>query len=132
MCVCVWDCACVCVCVSVHVCVCMQDFLTCAFLVTAKDTFFTRAEMCLLAGYMADGLDSVELPNPAILKPMELWTGKQLFSLIVRPNSRTRQGTGGVCVVCVCVRVYVCACVCACVCVCLCVCVCVCQGRVSV
>jgi hypothetical protein len=33
-----------------------QDFLTCAFLVTAKDSFFGRSEMCLLASYMADAV----------------------------------------------------------------------------
>eukprot|EP00967_Tisochrysis_lutea_P085122 scaffold119254_cov17-Tisochrysis_lutea.AAC.1 len=38
-----------------------QDFLTCAFLVTAKDTFFTRAEMCLLTSYMSDACDPVDL-----------------------------------------------------------------------
>ncbi|KAF5838068.1 hypothetical protein DUNSADRAFT_3438 [Dunaliella salina] len=67
-----------------------QDFLTCAFLVTAKDTFFTRAEMCLLTSYMSDACDPVDLVAPAILKPLELWTGKQLFSMLVRPNARTR------------------------------------------
>jgi len=38
---------------------------------------------------MADGLDAVDLPTPAVLKPFELWTGKQLFSVLVRPNART-------------------------------------------
>ena len=38
-----------------------QDFLTCAFLITAKDTFFTRAEMCLLTSYMSDACDPVDL-----------------------------------------------------------------------
>ncbi len=46
--------------------------------------------MCLLASYMADATDHVDLPPPAILKPLELWTGKQLFALIVRPNANTR------------------------------------------
>lgn len=46
--------------------------------------------MCLLTSYMSDARDEVDLPVPAILKPMELWTGKQLFSLLVRPNARTR------------------------------------------
>jgi hypothetical protein len=35
-------------------------------------------------------VDAVDLPPPAIMKPIELWTGKQLFSLIVRPNKRCR------------------------------------------
>jgi DNA-directed RNA polymerase III subunit RPC1 len=29
----------------------------------------------------------VDLPTPAILKPVELWSGKQLFSVLVRPNA---------------------------------------------
>jgi DNA-directed RNA polymerase III subunit RPC1 len=28
----------------------------------------------------------VDLPPPAILKPVALWTGKQIFSLILKPN----------------------------------------------
>ncbi|KAJ9527506.1 hypothetical protein QJQ45_025764, partial [Haematococcus lacustris] len=67
-----------------------QDFLTCAYLVTVKDRFFTRAEMCLLSGYMTDACERVELPHPALMKPLELWTGKQLFSMLIRPNAQTR------------------------------------------
>eukprot|EP00197_Chlamydomonas_leiostraca_P012021 CAMPEP_0202861128 /NCGR_PEP_ID=MMETSP1391-20130828/2625_1 /ASSEMBLY_ACC=CAM_ASM_000867 /TAXON_ID=1034604 /ORGANISM="Chlamydomonas leiostraca, Strain SAG 11-49" /LENGTH=1424 /DNA_ID=CAMNT_0049540457 /DNA_START=102 /DNA_END=4376 /DNA_ORIENTATION=+ len=67
-----------------------QDFLTCAFLMTSKDAFLTRADMCLLTSYMSDAREPVDLPPPAIMKPLELWTGKQLFSLLVRPNARTR------------------------------------------
>jgi hypothetical protein len=29
----------------------------------------------------------VELPPPAIVKPVALWTGKQIFSLILKPNT---------------------------------------------
>ena len=32
----------------------------------------------------------MDLPTPALIKPMELWTGKQLFSVMVRPNAQTR------------------------------------------
>ena len=30
-----------------------------------------------------------DLPTPAILKPHKLWTGKQIFSLLLRPNKRS-------------------------------------------
>ena len=30
--------------------------------------------------------EQVELPPPCILKPVELWTGKQVFSVLLRPN----------------------------------------------
>ncbi|XP_018403555.1 PREDICTED: DNA-directed RNA polymerase III subunit RPC1 [Cyphomyrmex costatus] len=65
-----------------------QDFITGAFLLTQKDTFFqleqARLALCLLAG--SDASLVVTLPQPAIMKPARLWTGKQIFSLIIRPN----------------------------------------------
>ncbi|XP_074555847.1 LOW QUALITY PROTEIN: DNA-directed RNA polymerase III subunit 1-like [Curcuma longa] len=67
-----------------------QDFLTSSFLITRKDTFYDRAAFSLLCSYMGDAMDSVDLPTPAIMKPIELWTGKQLFSVLVRPNAHTK------------------------------------------
>ncbi|CAA7389528.1 unnamed protein product [Spirodela intermedia] len=67
-----------------------QDFLTSSFLITRKDTFYDRASFSLMCSYMSDGMDSIDLPTPALLKPIELWTGKQLFSVLVRPNAKTR------------------------------------------
>ena len=32
----------------------------------------------------------IDLPPPAILKPVRLWTGKQIFSLMIRPNKKSR------------------------------------------
>jgi DNA-directed RNA polymerase III subunit RPC1 len=29
------------------------------------------------------------MPKPAILKPMQLWTGKQIISVIIRPNEKS-------------------------------------------
>ena len=34
----------------------------------------------------ADNKQEIDLPPPAIVKPVELWTGKQLFSLLLRPK----------------------------------------------
>ena len=34
----------------------------------------------------ADNKCVVDLPPPAVVKPVELWTGKQLFSLLIRPK----------------------------------------------
>lgn len=31
----------------------------------------------------------IDLPPPALLKPKRLWSGKQLFSLIMRPNFKS-------------------------------------------
>ncbi|GLC35764.1 hypothetical protein PLESTM_000363300 [Pleodorina starrii] len=67
-----------------------QDFLTCAFLLTSKDRFYSRSEFCGLLATMADGLEHIDLPTPALIKPLELWTGKQLFSCLVRPAAGVR------------------------------------------
>lgn len=67
----------------------IQDFITGAYLLTQKNMFFQVEQarelaLCLLAG--SDASLVVTLPPPAILKPVKLWTGKQLFSLIMRPS----------------------------------------------
>ena len=73
-----------------------QDFVTASFLVTQRDVFFDRDAFCALAAYVGDALERVDVPPPAILKPVRLWTGKQLFSLIVRPTVAAKPENGGV------------------------------------
>jgi len=67
-----------------------QDFLTGAFLMTQKDTFFSRDRFCQLCCELTEGMEPVELPPPSILKPVELWTGKQIFSILLRPNRNSK------------------------------------------
>ncbi|XAR60511.1 DNA-directed RNA polymerase [Bertholletia excelsa] len=67
-----------------------QDFLTSSFLITRKDTFYDRATFSLICSYMGDGMDLVDLPTPALIKPIELWTGKQLFNVLLRPHANMR------------------------------------------
>ncbi|CAL1403267.1 unnamed protein product [Linum trigynum] len=67
-----------------------QDFLTTSFLITRRDTFYDRSAFSLMCSYMDDAMESVDLPTPAILKPIELWTGKQLFNVLLRPNANVR------------------------------------------
>ncbi|EOY20721.1 DNA-directed RNA polymerase [Theobroma cacao] len=67
-----------------------QDFLTSSFLITRKDIFYDRAAFSLICSYMGDGMDLIDLPTPALLKPIELWTGKQLFSVLLRPHASVR------------------------------------------
>ncbi|RZC60092.1 hypothetical protein C5167_021852 [Papaver somniferum] len=67
-----------------------QDFLTSSFLITRRDTFYDRASFALMCTYMGDAIESVDLPAPALIKPVELWTGKQLFSVLVRPRAQMR------------------------------------------
>ncbi|XP_067828587.1 DNA-directed RNA polymerase III subunit RPC1 isoform X1 [Heptranchias perlo] len=67
----------------------IQDFLTGAYLLTMKDTFFDRAKTCQIVASILSGKDErikISLPPPAILKPVTLWTGKQIFGLILKPN----------------------------------------------
>ncbi|XP_022755690.1 DNA-directed RNA polymerase III subunit 1 isoform X3 [Durio zibethinus] len=67
-----------------------QDFLTSSFLITRKDTFYDRAAFSLICSYMGDGMDLIDLPTPTILKPIELWTGKQLFNVLLRPHASVK------------------------------------------
>ncbi|EOY20713.1 DNA-directed RNA polymerase [Theobroma cacao] len=53
----------------------IQDFLTSSFLITRKDTFYDRAAFSLICSYMGDGMDLINLPTLALLKPIELCTG---------------------------------------------------------
>eukprot|EP00951_Prasinocladus_malaysianus_P019727 scaffold160000_cov31-Prasinocladus_malaysianus.AAC.1 len=52
--------------------------------------FMTRSEFSLLVAALGDARDDIDMPTPAVIKPMELFTGKQLFSMLVRPNAKTR------------------------------------------
>ncbi|XP_071952923.1 DNA-directed RNA polymerase III subunit RPC1-like [Antedon mediterranea] len=70
----------------------IQDFITGGYLLTQKDTFFDRAKACQLAAAILSRSDidlRIELPPPAIIKPAMLWTGKQIFSLILRPSKQS-------------------------------------------
>lgn len=63
-----------------------QDFITAAYLLSSKENFFDRKTFTNLCMYMVDGKAHLDLPPPAILKPEALWTGKQVFSILMRPN----------------------------------------------
>lgn len=63
-----------------------QDFITTSYLITSKDVFYTRAQFCQIVSYMFDAEEHIDLPMPTLLKPKLLWTGKQVFSVLLRPN----------------------------------------------
>ncbi|CAG9816329.1 unnamed protein product [Phaedon cochleariae] len=68
-----------------------QDFLTGAYLLTRKDTFMDFTHACQLASTLFAGKDThmkIDLPIPCIIKPKPLWSGKQIMSLIFRPNGK--------------------------------------------
>ena len=62
----------------------VQDTLTAVRKMTKRDVFIDKEQMMNLLMFLAswDG----KMPVPAILKPKPLWTGKQLFSLIIPGN----------------------------------------------
>lgn len=74
----------------------IQDFITAAYLLSHKDNFFDRKSFAQICGYMFNGdsvLDpdtgkslSIEIPPPSVVKPERLWTGKQIFNVLMRPN----------------------------------------------
>ncbi|CAG8976312.1 hypothetical protein HYALB_00005718 [Hymenoscyphus albidus] len=66
-----------------------QDFITAAYLLSSKENFFDRKTFTNLCMYMVDGNLHLDLPPPAILKPEALWTGKQVFSVLMRPNKNS-------------------------------------------
>ncbi|KAI1372952.1 beta and beta-prime subunits of DNA dependent RNA-polymerase [Hypoxylon crocopeplum] len=63
-----------------------QDFITASYLLSSKDNFFDRRTFTYIVQMMTDGLTHLDLPPPAILAPKRLWTGKQIFSMLMRPN----------------------------------------------
>ena len=59
----------------------VQDSLIAAYLMTLRDTFLTRDRFMQLTMSLRYPLK--DMPPPAIIKPTALWTGKQLFSLLL-------------------------------------------------
>lgn len=64
----------------------IQDFITTAFLITRKGVFFDRSSFAQIAAAMYDAAVPIDLPPPAIIKPVELWTGKQIVSVMINPS----------------------------------------------
>ena len=64
----------------------IQDFITGAYLLSNKNNFFDRKSFNQLCMSMVEGNDQVDIPPPAIVAPVRLWTGKQVFDVWLRPN----------------------------------------------
>ena len=60
----------------------VQDSLLGAKIFTQRDTFLTIDDVFSLVNWIKD-FDIRKIPKPCILKPKILWTGKQIFSLIL-------------------------------------------------
>lgn len=67
-----------------------QDFITGCYLITRRDTFFNRQEFVQACSYLQDAELEIELPPPTILKPERLWTGKQVFNVLMRPSKKSQ------------------------------------------
>ena len=64
----------------------IQDFITAAYLLSSKDNFYDRKSFTHICMYMVHGDMQIDIPPPAVLKPVMLWTGKQIFNVMMRPN----------------------------------------------
>lgn len=74
----------------------VQDALLGSYLLTSKDTFLRRDQFMQLImniNYSTTRSPS-QLPPPAVLKPVPLWTGKQLFSMFLPPVSLKKNVSG--------------------------------------
>ena len=67
-----------------------QDFLTTFYLITQKDYFMDRAHFFRNLAFFNDANEKIDIPPPCIIKPKELWSGKQLFSSLLRPNNKSK------------------------------------------
>lgn len=67
----------------------IQDFITAAYLLSSKENFFDRKTFSNICMYMFNASEQLDLPPPAIIKPQALWTGKQVFSMLIRPNKKS-------------------------------------------
>jgi len=59
----------------------VQDTLVGCFMLTSQDTFLTREQVMQIQTQLLH--ETRELEPPAILRPKQLWTGKQVFSMIL-------------------------------------------------
>ncbi|MHA1287255.1 MAG: DNA-directed RNA polymerase subunit A', partial [Candidatus Thorarchaeota archaeon] len=58
----------------------LQDYISSAFLLTRKSNLLTKDQVNQL---LATADYELKLPPPAIKAPVELWTGKQIFSIFI-------------------------------------------------
>lgn len=43
----------------------------------------------MMCSYFGDANERIEIPPPSIIKPVELWTGKQVINVLLRPNRKS-------------------------------------------
>ncbi|OBZ75051.1 DNA-directed RNA polymerase III subunit rpc1 [Grifola frondosa] len=67
----------------------IQDFITASWFLSSRDRFFDRAQFTQICSYFCDADLHIDLPLPTIWKPVRLWTGKQVFNVLIRPNKKS-------------------------------------------
>ncbi|RMD40980.1 hypothetical protein DV735_g4155, partial [Chaetothyriales sp. CBS 134920] len=67
----------------------IQDFITASYLLSSLDVFYDRKTFATICAGMFETHETFELPPPSILKPQCLWTGKQVFNVLMRPNKQS-------------------------------------------
>ena len=67
----------------------IQDFITAAYLLSSKDKFYDRKSFTNICMYMCGAETQIDLPPPTIVKPVRLWTGKQVFNVMMCPNRKS-------------------------------------------
>lgn len=69
----------------------VQDSLLGIFRLTKRDTFLDKALVMHILMVVDYDLEK-GLPQPAIIKPKPLWTGKQIFSLVIPSTINLEKG----------------------------------------
>ena len=64
----------------------VQDSLLAAWIMTGKDIFFTWEQATNLVWNSKDRIHNKKIPRACILKPVKLWSGKQIFSMLLPDN----------------------------------------------
>ncbi|KAI3386318.1 hypothetical protein SNEBB_004314 [Seison nebaliae] len=65
----------------------IQDFITASYILTKKNSFFDKMElMRITSSLLFHGNEKyvIEIPLPCIIKPRRLWSGKQIFSMLLK------------------------------------------------
>ncbi|KAK7689907.1 hypothetical protein QCA50_006546 [Cerrena zonata] len=68
----------------------IQDFITASWLLSRRDRFFDRRQFTQVCSYLADANIEIDIPPPTIWKPVRLWTGKQIFNVLMRPSRKSK------------------------------------------
>jgi DNA-directed RNA polymerase III subunit RPC1 len=66
----------------------IQDFITAAYLMSKQDVFYDRKTFTHICLSMLEFDTPFVIPPPTIVKPQMLWTGKQVFNVLMRPNNK--------------------------------------------